>query len=338
MSWKAWAWIGPGLAGGNEGAVYIERTRATASTVISGAGSATTAPGPSGSDTMTTTSSVTTDANPCAPMTMFCLLHNPVGGIPVPDALAWVPAQNAADEIYYHGGGISFFDLAHHPVGYYGESLIPAQRAAAYLWDMGIDPCPANLYTDLTAASSATGVPVPLLLGIAHTESTFLSYGTVLNSGCVPGACTAGNTGSASGGPVGLMQVSSEACAQVGVSYSEAVSSSAVNALAAAKYLVYLAGLNGLDPTSTDYAAWEPELAAYGEPNSPSIVYAQDHAQVAQATPAKAEATQSAAVITRTPAPAALVPAVVTCRDYFTQEDGREVTIRACSNGTRTIV
>jgi len=183
LSWTDWAWIGLGLAAGVEGAIYLDARRPTVSAAIAGAGSATAAPGPSGGDDTTTTA--TTDANPCAPMTMFCLLHNPVGGIPVPDALAWVPAQNAADEIYYHGGGVSFFDLAHHPVGYYGESLIPAQRAAAYLWDLGIDPCPANLYADLVAASSQTGVPVPLLMGIAHTESTFLSYGTVLNSGCV---------------------------------------------------------------------------------------------------------------------------------------------------------
>ena len=339
-TWTDWAFIGLGAAAGLELGIYVvRRQKSSVTTAPAGTGSpaiaANSSPGPSGDSSA---SGISTSSNPCAPMTMFCLLHNPVGGIPVPDALAWVPAQNAADAIYYHGGGISFFDLAHHPVGYYGESLIPAQQAAAYLWDMGIDPCPPQIYADLVTANAATGVPIPLLLAIAHTESTFLSYGTVLNSGCVPGACTTGNTGNANGGPVGLMMVSSEACVQVGVPYSEAAASTQANAIAAAKYLVYLAQQHGISPTSTDYVQWEPVLAAYGENPSTSATLAGSSSWVAQHVPAEAQAKQSAAAITRTAAPAALVPAVVTCRDYFTQESGREVTIRACSNGTRTIV
>ncbi|MDA8118470.1 MAG: transglycosylase SLT domain-containing protein [Gammaproteobacteria bacterium] len=335
-TWTDWAFIALGGAAGLELGIYAAH-RLQASSIPAGTGSSATgassSPGPSGDSSASSQSS-----NPCAPMTMFCLLHNPVGGIPVPDALAWVPAQNAADEIYYHGGGISLFDLAHHPVGYYGESLIAAQRAAAYLWDLGIDPCPPQIYADLVTANAATGIPIPLLLAIAHTESTFLSYGTIANSGCVPGACTRGNTGSANGGPIGLMMVSSEACAQVGVSYSEAATSTQANAIAAAKYLVYLAQQRGISPTSTDYAQWEPVLAAYGENPSTSATLASSSSWVAQHVPAEAKAAQAAVAITRNPAPPALVPAVVTCRDYFAQEGGREVTIRACSNGIRTIV
>lgn len=336
-----WAW---GLGGGlgllalAGGAIAYWRSRAAADTVTAatpsaGAASAS-APGPSGGSPA-----------PAETMTFQTLLAYPVGKIPVSDALAWVPAQNAARVVADQGGGYSLFDLAHHPVGYTfpdGHQYEAAQRAAAYLWDLGVDPCPPALYADLAAASQATGVPLPLLLGMAHVESGFLDGGLVGNSVCVPGSCLPGNTGQATGGPVGLLQVSSVAAAQVGVSYAAATASPASNALAAAKYLAYLAGQHGLAPTSTDYAAWASVLEAYGEgPDSPALALATNGSWVAQHTPAEATVTQQAT--NQSAAPAAYqAPTPVTCTtSVATLSVGtvtKRVTSRVCSNGTRTIL
>jgi len=332
--------LGAGLAAGaGVGVLYWRHRTAGAASVppATGTGSspAPSAPGP------------TTSREPVAaqPMTLATLLAYPVGHIPVPDALAWIPAQNAARLMTTDGGGYSLFDLAHHPVGYMfpdGHQYEAAQRAAAYLWDLGVDPCPPALYADLAAAHAATGVPLPLLLGVAHVESGFLDGGLVGNSVCVPGACIPGDTGQATGGPVGLCQVSAVACAQVGVAYSAAVASPASNALAAAKYLAYLAGRAGVAPTSTDYAAWAPMLAAYGEgPDSPALALATNGQWVAQHTPAEATVTQQA---TNQPAaPTAYQTAApVTCTtSVATLSVGtaiKRVTSRVCSNGTRTVL
>lgn len=281
------------------------------------------------------------------PMTLALLLQYPVGHIPVSDAVAWVPAQNAARLMQAQGGGYGLFDLSHHPVGYTfpdGQQHIAAQNAAAYLWDLGVDPCPPALYADLQAASQATGVPLPLLLGVAHTESTFLAGGLVTNGVCTPGSCTVGHTAGPGngGGPVGLMQVSLVACQQVGVSYAAATSSPASNALAGAKYLAYLAGLHHVPVASTDYALWAPVLVAYGEGTAATSTMANagNGGWVAQHTPAAAAVAQQAT--SRAAAPAAYqAPAPVTCTTatahLSTAAGVQTVTSRVCSNGSRTV-
>ena len=281
------------------------------------------------------------------PMTLAILLQYPAGQIPVPDAVAWVPAQDAARVMQAQGGGYGLFDLSHHPVGYTfpdGQPHIAAQNAAAYLWDLGVDPCPPVLYADLQAASQATGVPLPLLLGMAHVESDFLDGGLVANAVCVPGHCTVGDTAAAPAlsGPAGLLQVAPVACEQVGASYALAVSSPAANALAAARYLVYLAGQHGVNPASTDYAEWAPVLAAYGEgPNSAALGLATDGAWVAQHTPAEAVVTQQAT--NRAAAPAAYqTPTPVTCATSTAHLSvggvAKTVVSKVCSNGARSVL
>jgi hypothetical protein len=272
-------------------------------------------------------------------MTMFCLLHHPVGACPVPDAEAWIPAQYAADAVWR--SGLSLFTLTHHPVGAFGPALIPAQQAGDYLLRLGIDPCPPALYAALAAASQATGVPLPLLLSVAYTESTFLDYGQVPNSGCVPGACSVGQTGVPNGGPVGLMQVSAVAATQVGVPYADVVASYTSNALAGARYLAYLAGEYQMAPSSTDWAAWGAVLAtAYGEgaAATSTISQATDPAWIASQTPANAQAAQAQRLTAAPAAPAAFVPAQVTCRTVTLLVNGNEVRVTACSNGTWTLV
>ncbi len=272
-------------------------------------------------------------ASTAQPMTLALLLQYPVGKIPVSDAVAWVPAQNAARLMQAQGGGYGLFDLSHHPVGYTfpdGQQHIAAQNAAAYLWDLGVDPCPPALYADLQAASQATGVPLPLLLGVAHTESTFLLDGTRTNSSMLTG-----------GAYVGLMQVGQSAAKTVGLSWAAVQQSAATNALAGAKYLAYLAGLHHVPVTSTDYTLWAPVLAAYGEgADSPAIGLATDGTWVAQHTPAAAAATQQAT--SRAAAPAAYqAPTPVTCTTstahLSTSGGTRTVTSRVCSNGSRTV-
>jgi hypothetical protein len=291
------------------------------------------APGPSGG---------ARSATPAVqPMTLATLLAYPVGQVPGPDALAWVPAQHAARVVQAAGQGLGLFALAHHPVGYYGPALDAAQRAAAYLWDLGVDPCPPALYSALVAAHAATGVPLPLLLGVAHVESQFLDNGAVPNAVCTPGHCTVGNTAPADGGPVGLLQVTAAACAQVGVSYAAAQQSATTNALAGARYLAYLAGQHGVAPTSTVYAAWAPVLAAYGEgTDSPAIALATSGSWVAQHTPSQAVVAQQ--TVSRPAAPAAFRPAAVTCQTVTARlavgSTTRVVTSRVCSDGTRTVL
>ncbi len=282
------------------------------------------APGPTG----LTGASATGAA---APMTVATLLQYPVGQIPVPDAVAWVPAQNAARVMQDQGQGQGLFNLAHHPVGYYGPSEDNAQRAAAYLWDLGVDPCPPALYADLQAASQATGVPLPLLLAVAFTESTFLRDGTAANAGVVSSA-----------GDVGLMQVGPQAAQQVGLSWAAVQQSSATNALAGAKYLAYLAGLHHVPVGSTDYALWAPVLSAYGEgaAAAATIANAGTAVFVAQSTPAAAVVTQQAT--NRAAAPTAYqTPAAVTCTTAVAHLSVagavKTVTSRVCSNGTRQV-
>lgn len=268
------------------------------------------------------------------PMTLAMLLEYPVGQIPVPDAVAWVPAQDAARVMQAQGGGYGLFDLSHHPVGYTfpdGQSHIAAQNAAAYLWDLGVDPCPPALYADLQAASQATGVPLPLVLAVAHTESTFLLDGTRSNSSMLTG-----------GSYVGLMQVGQSAAETVGLSWVAVQQSAATNALAGAKYLAYLAGLHHVPVSSTDYALWAPVLAAYGEgaAAATTIANAGDSHFVAQHTPAEAVVTQQAT--NRAAAPAAYqVPAPVTCTmstaHLAVGGVTKTVVSKVCSNGTRIV-
>jgi|GEM_PF-3050570 len=276
--------------------------------------------------------------NPCDPMTLFCLLHHPVGGLPVPDALAWIPAQRAADLVWQ--SGISLFDLTHHPVGYYGPALIQTQYAADYLLRLGIDPCPPSIYAALASASSATGVPLPLLLAVAYTETRFLQYGQVPNSGCVPGICLPGQTGQAVGQPVGLMQVSGVACQQIGVPYADAVASVDANALAGAKYLAYLAGQYGFPPSSTDYSAWAPVLAnAYGEgaAAAATIDQVQSASWLASQTPATATTTQAQRFTAAPTPPQTLVSSTVTCRTVTLLVNGVYQKVTTCDNGTWTL-
>ena len=273
-------------------------------------------------------------ASTAQPMTLATLLQYPVGKIPVADAVAWVPAQNAARLMQAQGGGYGLFDLSHHPVGYTfpdGQQHIAAQHAAAYLWDLGVDPCPPALYADLQAASQATGVPLPLLLGVAHTESTFPLDGTRSNRSMLTG-----------GAYVGLMQVGQSAAQTVGLSWAAVQQSAATNALAGAKYLAYLAGLHHVPVASTDYALWAPVLAAYGEGASASATMANagNGGWVAQHTPAAAAVAQQAT--NRSAAPAAYqAPAPVTCTTstahLSTSAGVQMVTSRVCSNGSRTV-
>ena len=304
------------------GLLLLGRLRSQAAGVVPAtvAPSTATQPGPSGPPA-------------AAPMTLATLLAYPVGHIPVPDAVAWIPAQTAARVMQAQGAGYGLFDLSHHPVGYTfpdGQQHIAAQRAAAYLWDLGVDPCPPALYADLLAASQATGVPMPLLLGVAHTESTFLLDGTAANRAVISAA-----------GDVGLMQVGPSAAAQVGLPWASVQASAATNALAGAKYLAYLATQAGIAPTSTDYPAWAPVLARYGEPNSPAIALAQDAGWVAQHTPAQAAVTQQATNHTAAPV-AYLRPAAVVCQTAVAHlavgGATKTVTSRVCSNGTRSVV
>jgi len=220
----------------------------------------------------------------CAPPTLACLLRYPVGHLPGPDPAQWIPAQEAARLVA--ASPYDLFTLAHRPVGAFGPQWIPAQRAAAYLWDLGIDPAPRALYADLVAAHRATGVPLPLLLGVAWTESTFLRYGTVPNSRLFPPGGSA-----AQGSPVGLMQVSRAAATQVGLAYPAVVRSARVNALAGARYLAYLARRLGRSPTMPLGPGWQPVLAQYGEPGAESLVLAQNPAWLAHVTPHRAAPT-----------------------------------------------
>lgn len=272
---------------------------------------------------------------PCTPMTMACLLQYNMGALPVPDQLAWIPAQWSARVV--QASGLSLYALTHHYYGYYGLSFVTAQEAGAYLMALGIDPVPSAIYEALAAASTSTGVPLPLLLSVAFTESSFLQYGQVPNSGCVPGHCTVGNTGVANGGPVGLMQVTAIACAQVGASYAAAITSPQANALAGAQYLAYLARSHGLSPTSTNYGAWQALIAtSYGEgaQAATTVQQAADPTWVRQQTPTAAVVKQTQRLTEAPPPPPAAVPPQVTCRVVTLSVNGRPVRVEACSNGT----
>lgn len=322
-SWRDLWWAAPiAMVGGAE-IGYVTRPRSTSGSRPSSASGLTPLPlaTPLGSGTAT---------NPCDPMTMGCLLDHPVGGLPVPDALAWIPAQRAAVLVWRSGHTI--FALSHHPFGYYGASLVPAQEAADYLLRLGIDPCPPLLYAALATASHRTGVPLPILLATAFTESTFLRYGQVANAAEQSGT-----------GATGLMQVTAIATAQVNQSFglaipwSNAQTSPATNALVGAYYLRYLATQHGLAYTDPNASAWTPVLQAYGEGNmalltvsnagSGAWVDANSPAPVASAQAKRTEAT---------PAPKALQPEAVTCRVVTMRMGSAYTTVKTCSNGTWT--
>ena len=72
----------------------------------------------------------------CNPVTMACLLDYAVGNMPVAHPEQWVPAQIAARQVV--ASGYNLYALTHHPVGAFGTAIIPAQRAADYLANLGI--------------------------------------------------------------------------------------------------------------------------------------------------------------------------------------------------------
>lgn len=321
-SWRDLWWAAPiALAGGAE-IGYLTRPRSPVASTTA------TAPGLTQQPLATPLS--TAAANPCDPMTMGCLLDHPVGGLPVPDALAWIPAQRAAVLVWRSGHTI--FALSHHTLGYYGASLIPAQEAADYLLHLGIDPCPPALYAALATASSRTGVPLPILLATAFTESTFLRYGHVANAAEQSGT-----------GATGLMQVTPIATVQVNQTYGLAIpwssvqTSPATNALVGAYYLRYLATQTGLAYTNPNASAWTSVLEAYGEGSMAqlTVVHAGDASWVNANTPASASRVQAQRTQTA-PAPAVLQSGTVTCRVVTMRIGSAYTAVRTCSDGTWT--
>lgn len=268
----------------------------------------------------------------CDPMSMACLLDYAVGHIPVSHPAAWVPAQQAARLVY--GSGQDLFALTHHPVGYFGSGLIPAQHAADYLLSIGIDPCPPAIYTALQVASATTGVPLPILLGTAYTESRFLQYGHVANAALVNPAT----------GATGLMQMTPIAVAQVqqsfpkeaqaeGITWATVQANYTTNALAAAWLLRYLATQEGVPYDSVDYAAWQPVMVRYGEGGAAATTISQAASStfVAANTPYHAQVKQYTAGVRAT-------KPQVTCTYHFIGAPQGIVTVQTCTNGTTRVV
>lgn len=334
---SGWWWALPiGGAVGLAGALLVRRDLAAP---VSNGGipgptapvrTAPSAPGPSGS---------VSSSGPCDPMTMHCLLAYSVGRLPVPDALGWIPAQNAARLVQASGHSIP--QLVHEPIGHYGSKEEPAQQAAQYLIDIGVDPAPQFIYAALAAASRRVGVPLPLLLAVAYGESRYLDYGTRPNQSLVSPY-----------GDVGLMQVGQTAVTQIDRSYHAGLTWAAVqtnvaaNALAGAYVLRYFASQRGLNYRSVDYAAWQPIVAeGYGEGTAAllTIRNAQSTHWTALQDP-KVVRTMQAARITTVKAPRVTVPAVVRpktvqCRviRMYVGSVRRVAMVRVCSDGQWTV-